>query len=467
MDSLYARRAQMESVMEDSGQRHVKSRRVIAEARAGIGSSSQHVEPPIASDIDAAGDDDDDFVLDDDYAEDYDDIDTYHEDEDEDEDAQEIETINVQVKRGRKGKFVSSSSSQQSKGKASKDTSWILKGPVAGGPIVTDTLPSFLGHIASRPDELESREPLKCYFRPTAKKMLMRWYADMSDSARAIVDESGLAHLRSSIYQHVDTALISAFVERWQPDTNSFHMPFGEMTILLHDVYHILGIPVDGSVVDACFESEQTQAMVMEVLGLGPNDLTTDLYLGGGVVVKRLHSRCSGVGVSARLVASGWLWILLGSTLFVDTSGNRVRAQCVSEIRQDVHSLHRYSWGSATLANLYRALGEASRGDCKSLSGCLILLQAWIYEYFPCFRPHDCLPVATDGPRVGMWCPPRMDVKDAGRLAQTRVAIDDMLASEVIFNFFRFNKPNIYYFYNSCILMYNRLRGCRMVKNLQ
>ncbi|CAI0398726.1 unnamed protein product [Linum tenue] len=46
--------------------------------------------------------------------------------------------------------------------------------------------------------------------------------------------------------QHLDMALLSAFVERWQPDTNTFHMPFGEISILLHDVHHILRIPVDG-----------------------------------------------------------------------------------------------------------------------------------------------------------------------------------------------------------------------------
>ncbi|CAI0432476.1 unnamed protein product [Linum tenue] len=46
--------------------------------------------------------------------------------------------------------------------------------------------------------------------------------------------------------QHLDTTLITTFVERWQLDTNTFHMPFGEMSILLHDVHHILRIPVEG-----------------------------------------------------------------------------------------------------------------------------------------------------------------------------------------------------------------------------
>ncbi|CAN0876836.1 Protein MAIN-LIKE 2 [Linum grandiflorum] len=38
----------------------------------------------------------------------------------------------------------------------------------------------------------------------------------------------------------LDTPLLQAFIERWQPDTNTFHMPFGEMTVMLHDVWYIL-----------------------------------------------------------------------------------------------------------------------------------------------------------------------------------------------------------------------------------
>ncbi|CAI0430854.1 unnamed protein product [Linum tenue] len=45
---------------------------------------------------------------------------------------------------------------------------------------------------------------------------------------------------------HLNTTLISAFLERWQPDTKTFHMLFGEMSILLHDVHHFLRIPFEG-----------------------------------------------------------------------------------------------------------------------------------------------------------------------------------------------------------------------------
>ncbi|KAK5802845.1 hypothetical protein PVK06_030471 [Gossypium arboreum] len=39
---------------------------------------------------------------------------------------------------------------------------------------------------------------------------------------------------------------ISAFAERWRPETHTFHLPCGECTITLEDVALQLGLTIDG-----------------------------------------------------------------------------------------------------------------------------------------------------------------------------------------------------------------------------
>ncbi|CAI0459961.1 unnamed protein product [Linum tenue] len=46
-----------------------------------------------------------------------------------------------------------------------------------------------------------------------------------------------------------DPGLITTFVERWRPETLTFHMSFGEVTITLEDVATLTGIAIDGDVV--------------------------------------------------------------------------------------------------------------------------------------------------------------------------------------------------------------------------
>ncbi|KAK1262169.1 hypothetical protein QJS04_geneDACA021834 [Acorus gramineus] len=65
-----------------------------------------------------------------------------------------------------------------------------------------------------------------------------------------MVKKSGLWPLVEYSFHAPNRHLISSMVERWHPETNTFHLPFGEMTITLDDVTQIIGIPVMGRAVD-------------------------------------------------------------------------------------------------------------------------------------------------------------------------------------------------------------------------
>jgi len=47
------------------------------------------------------------------------------------------------------------------------------------------------------------------------------------------VEFSGLAGLVRVSYDTIDKGLLCAFVERWHAETNSFHLPVGELNIIL------------------------------------------------------------------------------------------------------------------------------------------------------------------------------------------------------------------------------------------
>jgi hypothetical protein len=44
----------------------------------------------------------------------------------------------------------------------------------------------------------------------------------------------------------MDEALLTCLVDRWRPETHTFHLPFGEMTVTLKDVTMLTGLPIRG-----------------------------------------------------------------------------------------------------------------------------------------------------------------------------------------------------------------------------
>ncbi|XP_016196015.1 serine/threonine-protein phosphatase 7 long form homolog [Arachis ipaensis] len=52
-------------------------------------------------------------------------------------------------------------------------------------------------------------------------------------------------------FEH-DWSLASTLIERWRPESHTFHLPCGEMTITLQNVAYQLGLRIDGDPVSGC-----------------------------------------------------------------------------------------------------------------------------------------------------------------------------------------------------------------------
>src|ERR1044072_7860315 len=95
----------------------------------------------------------------------------------------------------------------------------------------------------------------------------------------AMVRDSGLQPLMSCYLPYVDKSMITAFVERWQPKTSSFHMSFKEMTNTLDDVSSLLRIPIVGSFFTLRDLSKDGATMILvELLGVAPDDAVAEVY---------------------------------------------------------------------------------------------------------------------------------------------------------------------------------------------
>ncbi|KAK9671813.1 hypothetical protein RND81_12G056200 [Saponaria officinalis] len=117
----------------------------------------------------------------------------------------------------------------------------------------------------------------------------------LDDEAQGIVEESGLDHLGHCMLKNLNMSLLCAFVERWKPDTNTFHMPFGEMSILLHDVAFILGLSIEGKVCGVVEEEDESPLIhICEFFGKSEEELSLPFkeevaapyYKGGAVLVE-------------------------------------------------------------------------------------------------------------------------------------------------------------------------------------
>ncbi|KAL0373386.1 UNVERIFIED_CONTAM: Serine/threonine-protein phosphatase 7 long form [Sesamum radiatum] len=183
-----------------------------------------------------------------------------------------------------------------------------------------------------------------------------------------------------------DCHLITALVERWRPETHTFHFRVGEATITLEDVQIIWALPIDGLPVtglDIERSTEEWQIYCREYLGFSPDEeafkgsrLHTHAIMNFIRTVEITHDTPRPTVVQyTRCIAM----LLLGGLMCPDSSENMVPLLYLSKL-EDINTARNYSWGSAVLAFLYRELCHASLKGKAAIGGALQLLQIWAWS---------------------------------------------------------------------------------------
>ena len=81
--------------------------------------------------------------------------------------------------------------------------------------------------------------------------------------------ESGLHDLVFLGYATVRHALLMTLCERWHPETSTFHMPLGEMTVTLDDVACLMHLLIEGRMLSHPKKMLRHEACALLVRHLG------------------------------------------------------------------------------------------------------------------------------------------------------------------------------------------------------
>ncbi|KAL5172894.1 Serine/threonine-protein phosphatase 7 long form [Glycine soja] len=127
-------------------------------------------------------------------------------------------------------------------------------------------------------------------------------------------------------YLKINSSLITALIERWRPETHTFHMRCGECTITLQDVSVLLGLPVDGAPLIGQTNLDWSE-LCEELLGVRPQEGELQ-----GSVVKlswlthhflEINIHDGNVEHLQRFTRA-WILRFIGGVLFVDKSSSKI-----------------------------------------------------------------------------------------------------------------------------------------------
>jgi hypothetical protein len=74
----------------------------------------------------------------------------------------------------------------------------------------------------------------------------------------------------------MDSAVLTTLVDRWCPETHTFHLLCGEITVTLQDVAMILGLPIDNAPISEMVSPAGWRDSVAVAISLRPPDVLVD-----------------------------------------------------------------------------------------------------------------------------------------------------------------------------------------------
>ncbi|KAL0404481.1 UNVERIFIED_CONTAM: Serine/threonine-protein phosphatase 7 long form [Sesamum radiatum] len=204
----------------------------------------------------------------------------------------------------------------------------------------------------------------------------------------------------------IDTHLITALVERWRPETHTFHFSVGEATITLQDIAVIWALPVEGNIitgVDTNMTKQQWQNYCHQWLGFQPNENSfknARIKL-AALLDRLLNHTCDDDSPFEEVLQEARVCVmcLIGGLLCPDATGNTVSLLYLRHM-ENIDEESTSNWGTAVLAYLYRELCTASQRGKTNIGGAMQLLQIWAWSRIITLAPISSNNVADLMPTI-------------------------------------------------------------------
>lgn len=263
-------------------------------------------------------------------------------------------------------------------------------------------------------EPLQTRTPKKNWMIHPQWEDRLKW-AGLLPFARLVEARDHISRV------NYDAALITCLVDRWRPETHTFHFRWGEMAPTLQDVSMLLGLPLAGEPIgpleetvgwmhsmDARFQGVRADVGPMTFEAHGPRQA----WLHEFQIEQFGFPDVPMTAVQITRSLEAYLMWLLGKTMFTDNHGNTISARYIpiaQEIAEatEAEDIIQRSWGSAVLAATYRGMCKGCQltSHGSGIVGCPLLLQLWSWARFPIGRPEI---------RDGSWPPD--ELYDAERI---------------------------------------------------
>lgn len=228
------------------------------------------------------------------------------------------------------------------------------------------------------------------------------WDVPMNPRVLEIIDEMGFGGiLRCGKPKDIDHHLITALIERWRPETHTFHFPVGEATVTLEDVEVLWGLKVDGEALTGYIPSSNAQYWMqrcLDYLGFIPDSAELKEQAWKQTTLsKQLRIELSNEHDQYIYIqrARVYCLLLIGGLMLPNATGNKIPFFYL-QFLMDIRQCSTYSWGGATLATLYHNLCEAALCRRTEVGGACSLLQLWAWERIPNIRPKMIDPAHVD-----------------------------------------------------------------------